>query len=111
MFKLIWLIENVESVRIAYENDDLMFGTIDTWFIYKLTGGKSHVTDVSNASRTFMMNIKTLEWDEDILKEFKIKRSCLPKILDSCSLDFGYVSADVFKGQLAHVPVTGVLGD
>ena len=76
--KLSWLLSNVAEVRTALEEGRLMFGTVDTWLVYNLTG--RHVTDVTNASRTMLMNINTLEWDETLLEFFKIPASILPSI-------------------------------
>ena len=76
--KLSWLLSNVAEVRAALEEGRLMFGTVDTWLVYNLTG--RHVTDVTNASRTMLMNINTLEWDETLLEFFKIPASILPSI-------------------------------
>ena len=74
--KLRWILENVEGVRERAEKGELLFGTVDTWLIWKLTHGRVHVTDYSNASRTMMYNITELKWDEDILNELKIPSSC-----------------------------------
>ena len=82
--KVKWILDNVEGAREKAEKGDLLFGTVDTWLIWKLTHGKVHVTDYSNASRTMMYNIKELKWDEEILKELNIPLSMLPevKVLD-----------------------------
>ena len=78
--KLRWILENVPGARERAEKGELLFGTVETWLIWKLTGGKAHVTDYSNASRTMLFNINTLTWDEDILKELDIPKCMLPEI-------------------------------
>ena len=78
--KLKWILDNVKGAREKAEKGDLLFGTIDTWLIWKLTKGRVHVTDYSNASRTLLFNINTLDWDDEILNEFNIPRSMLPKV-------------------------------
>ncbi|KAE9621301.1 hypothetical protein Lal_00023635 [Lupinus albus] len=108
--KLLWLIENVDAVREAVKEKDAMFGTIDTWLIWQLTGGLKgglHVTDVSNASRTMLMNLKTLDWDESTLKELGIPAEILPKIVSNAE-----VIGNIAGGwPLAGVPIAGCLGD
>lgn len=103
-FKLKWLIDNVEEVKVALKEKRLMFGTVDSWILYNLTG--EHLTDVTNASRTFLMDIETLNWDPTLCKYFKIPMSILPKILASAD-DFGYVQ----HGPLKGLPINGVIGD
>ena len=101
--KIIWLIRNVDSVKNAINTDDLCFGTIDSWLLYKLTG--KHVTDVTNASRTLLLNLETLQWSDSILDTLKIPHSSLPSVLPSMT-HFGS------NKQLLHnVPITAVLGD
>ena len=78
--KLKWILDNVEGVRERAEKGELLFGTVETWLIWKLTKGRVHVTDYSNASRTMMFNIKELKWDQDILKEMNIQMNCEPKV-------------------------------
>ena len=73
--KVHWILENVEGARARAENGDLLFGTIDTWLVWKLTNGKIHITDYSNASRTLLYNIKTLNWDENMLAELNIPKN------------------------------------
>jgi len=107
--KLSWLLENVEEVKAAAENETLMFGTVDTWLVWNLTGGISsgcHVTDVTNASRTMLMNINTLKWDDSLLKFFNVPASALPSIQASSS-DFGTINT----GPLSGVKILGVVGD
>ncbi len=106
--KVKWILENVEGARARAEAGDLLFGNIDTWCIWNLTGGASggvHVTDVSNASRTMLMNLETLDWDPEILKLMGIPRSMLPAIKASSEV---YGTA---VGDLAGIPVAGDLGD
>jgi glycerol kinase len=105
--KLVWLLENVEGLRAAAKKGDALFGTIDTWLVWNLTGGKAHVTDVTNASRTLLMNLHTLDWDDDLLKALDIPRSMLPQIRPS-SDPTPYGKARIGGGD---VPLTGILGD
>lgn len=111
--KVKWVLENVPGVREAAEKGEAVFGNIDTWEIWWLTGGPNggaHVTDVSNASRTMLMNLKTLDWDDEILGIMGIPKSMLPKIVPSSSPDFyGYTPADGPFGE--KIPVCGDLGD
>jgi glycerol kinase len=105
--KLAWLLDNVEGARARAEKGELAFGTIDTWLLWKLTGGKSHATDASNASRTLLFNIRTQEWDDELLGIFGIPRQLLPEVKDS-SADFGSTTAD-FLG--APILIGGIAGD
>ncbi len=105
--KLAWLLDNVEGARARADKGDLAFGTIDTWLLWKLTGGKSHATDASNASRTLLFNIQTQQWDEELLAMLGIPASVLPEVKDS-SADFGLTTAD-FLG--APILVGGMAGD
>ena len=84
--KLRWILENVPNARVRAEKGDLLFGTIDSWLIWKLTGGESHVSDYSNASRTMLFNIHELKWDEEILKILSIPRSMLPEVKPCSSI-------------------------
>ena len=103
-----WLIDNVEGAREEAEKGNLLMGTIDCWLVWKLTGGKSHATDVTNASRTLLMNIHTLQWDEELLKLFTIPASMMPQILPCDSI---YGETD-FEGLLPMpIQIAGVLGD
>jgi glycerol kinase len=106
--KMRWLIENIESVKQALKENDLAFGNIDTYLMWKLSSGQIFATDVSNASRTMLMNLKTGQWDNELLKLFKVPRSSLPEIKSSSGL-FGKTSAQKFVG--ANTPITGVAGD
>lgn len=105
--KLKWILENVPGARQRAEAGDLLFGTIDTWIIWKLTGGKAHVTDYSNASRTLMFNIHTLEWDDDILKVLNIPKKMLPQVKPS-SCVYGVTEHKPFG---CEVPIAGAAGD
>lgn len=105
--KLIWLLENVAGLREAAERGDALFGTIDTWLIWNLTGGKVHVTDVTNASRTLLMNLQTLDWDAEILNELGVPRQMLPSIHPS-STPQPYGTVTVGGGD---IPLTAILGD
>lgn len=105
--KLRWILENVPGAREKAENGELLFGTVETWLIWKLTKGKVHVTDYSNASRTMLFNIKTLEWDEDILRELNIPKCMLPKAMPS-SCVYGHADPAFFGGP---IPIGGAAGD
>lgn len=108
--KLYWLLQEVKEVKLALKNGNLLFGTVDCWLIWKLTGGVNHVTDVTNASRTMLMNLSTLNWDDDMCKFFSIDKSILPKIISSAEL-FGVVKLDEKNNKLNGLKITGVLGD
>ncbi|MDO4188021.1 MAG: glycerol kinase GlpK [Lachnospiraceae bacterium] len=105
--KLKWILDNVDGVRERAEKGDLLFGTVDTWLIWKLTKGKVHVTDYSNASRTLLFNINTLEWDDDILEELNIPKCMLPKVCPS-SMVYGETESSFFGGK---IKVAGIAGD
>ena len=105
--KIKWIIDNVKGARELANEGKLLFGTVETWLIWKLTKGQAHVTDYSNASRTMLFNIKTLEWDDDILKELDIPKSMLPKPMPS-SCVYGY-SDPAFFGD--SIPIAGAAGD
>ena len=106
--KVKWILDNVEGAREKAEKGDLLFGTVDTWLIWKLTHGKVHVTDYSNASRTMMYNIKELKWDEEILKELNIPLSMLPEVKPS-SYIYGHTYEQMLAG--AQIPISGCAGD
>lgn len=106
--KIMWLLENVPGARERAEKGELMFGTIDTWILYKLTNGHKHATDYSNASRTMLFNIHTLDWDDELLTLFNIPRQLLPEVKPS-SGKFGYTQDFGFYG--IKVPITGIAGD
>ena len=105
--KLRWLLENVPDARIRAERGELLFGTVETWLIWKLSGGKLHVTDYSNASRTMMFNINTLDWDDDILKELNVPRCMLPQPRPSSEI-YGETDPALFGGA---IPIGGAAGD
>ena len=106
--KVKWILDNVEGTRKKAENGDLLFGTIDTWIIWKLTNGKVHVTDYSNASRTLMFNIYDLKWDEELLDILTVPTSMLPEVRPSSEV-YGYTDADQFFGQ--EIAIAGIAGD
>lgn len=103
--KIAWILDHVEGARERAERGELLFGTVDTWLVWKLTGGKSHVTDRTNASRTMLFNIDSLEWDEELLRLFRIPRSMLPEVKSSGDI-FGYANVD---GE--EIPIAGIAGD
>jgi glycerol kinase len=103
--KIRWILEHVEGARAKAEKGDLLFGNVDTWLVWKLTGGRVHVTDYSNASRTMLYNIHTLRWDDEILRELDIPPSMLPEVKPS-SGEFGRTS-----GEFLGVPIAGIAGD
>jgi len=105
--KLRWILENVEGARERAEKGELLFGTVETWLIWKLTGGKAHVTDYSNASRTMLFNINTLEWDDEILAELNIPKCMLPEAKPSSCI-YGESLAQFFG---APIPIAGAAGD
>lgn len=105
--KIRWILENVPGVRERAERGDILFGTVDTWLIWKLTGGKSHVIDYSNASRTMLFNINTLDWDDEILTELDIPRCMLPKAVPSSGV-MGETDPALFGGS---IKIGGAAGD
>ena len=105
--KLRWILENVEGARKRAEAGELLFGTIETWLIWKMTGGRVHVTDYSNASRTMLFNIRTLAWDEDILRELEIPACMLPEPRPSSEI-YGRTDPNIFGGP---IPICGAAGD
>ncbi len=105
--KVKWILDHVEGARARAEKGELAFGTIDTWLLWKLTGGKEHKTDYSNASRTLMFNIKTLEWDEALLKHLTVPKSLLPEVRPSSEV-YGHTVPSIIG---AAVPVAGMAGD
>lgn len=107
--KIKWILDNVEGARGKANEGKLVFGTIDTWLIWKLTQGKVHVTDYTNASRTCLFNINTLEWDEELLNLFDIPKSMLPKVV-SCSEIVGYATR-LEKNFKVSIPISGIAGD
>ncbi len=103
--KIKWILDNVSGARAMAKNGDLLFGTIDTYLIYKLTEEKNHLTDVTNASRTSLFNIKTMDWDDGLLEIFDIPRNMLPKVISSDGF-FG-----TLKIEKKIIPIRGVIGD
>ena len=97
--KIEWIIKNIKGTKSLLKNNNLLCGTIDTWLIWNLTGGRSHVTDHTNASRTMIYNINTFNWDKELLTLFNIDKSILPKINNSAS-DFGKTTTEIF-----HKPI------
>lgn len=105
--KIKWILDNVPGARKRAEEGKLMFGTVDTWLVWRLTRGAVHVTDVSNASRTMLFNIHTLEWDQELLDYFNIPRSMMPEVKSSSEI-YGHTTTTIF----AHsVPIAGIAGD
>lgn len=105
--KIKWILDNVPTAREKAEKGELLFGTVETWLIWKLTKGKVHVTDYSNASRTMLFNINSLEWDEEILKELDIPGSMLPEVRPSSCI-YGETDPSFFGGA---IPIAGAAGD
>lgn len=105
--KLKWILDHVDGARDMAENGELLFGTVETWLIWKLTRGKVHITDYSNASRTMLFNIRTLEWDREILDEFDIPASMLPEVKSSSQV-YGMCDPALFGGE---IPIGGAAGD
>ena len=105
--KVKWILDNVEGARERAEQGKLMFGTVDTWLIWRLTKGEVHVTDVSNASRTMLFNIHTLQWDEDLLRLFDIPLSMMPEVRSSSEV-YGSTNATIFAD---NIPIAGIAGD
>ena len=105
--KIHWILKNIPGAQMLAEQGELLFGTVETWLIWKLTGGRVHVTDYSNASRTMLFNINTLQWDEDILKRLEIPRSMLPTPMPS-SCRYGQTEPQFFG---APIPISGAAGD
>lgn len=105
--KIRWILENVPGARERAEKGELRFGTVDSWLVWNLTGGKVHVTDVSNASRTMLFNINTLQWDQELLDLLDIPISMMPQVRSSSEV-YGETSGDVFA---EGVPVAGMAGD
>lgn len=106
--KVKWILDHVEGAREKAEAGDLLFGTMDTWLIWKLTGGKVHVTDYSNASRTLMYNIRTLEWDDELLGYLDIPKAMLPEVKQSSEV-YGVTIPSVTQG--VEIPISGIAGD
>ncbi|MFN9678023.1 MAG: glycerol kinase GlpK [Betaproteobacteria bacterium] len=105
--KLAWLLDHIPSARARAERGELAFGTVDSWLLWQLTGGAVHATDVSNASRTLLLNLHTLAWDDELLALFNVPRAVLPQVVPSSAL-LGQTRADLLG---APVPITGIAGD
>ncbi|AYD02637.1 glycerol kinase GlpK [Neorhizobium sp. NCHU2750] len=105
--KLSWLLSNIDGLRSRAEKGEVYFGTVDSWLIYKLTGGRAHVTDATNASRTLIYNIGENDWDEELLGILDIPRAMLPEVKD-CAAEFGVTDAGIFGFE---IPILGVAGD
>ena len=106
--KVRWLLDHVKDGQRRAEQGELLFGTVDTWLAWKLSGGRAHVTDYSNASRTMLYNIYTLQWDKDILADLNIPEAMLPKVIPS-SFIYGETTPAIFDGT--HVPLCAIVGD
>jgi glycerol kinase len=106
--KINWILDNVDGAREKAEKGKLLFGTIDTWLIWNLTDRKVHVTDYSNASRTMVFNIKSLDWDKKLLEELKIPEIILPKVKNSSEI-YGNTGSKLFRN--ASIPISGIAGD
>lgn len=105
--KIAWIIDHIKDGRSRAENGDLAFGTIDSWLVWNLTGGREHVIDVTNASRTSLMNLDAAEWDDSMLKLFDVPRAMLPRIVPSCGV-IGTTDGDLLG---AEIPIAGIAGD
>ena len=105
--KILWILENVPGARKRADEGKLKFGTVDTWLIWMLTRGEVHVTDVTNASRTMLFNIHTLEWDKELLNLFGIPESMMPEVKSSSEV-YGYTKTTLFAHE---VPIAGIAGD
>ena len=105
--KIRWILDHVEGAQERAERGELAFGTVDTWLLWKLTGGKVHATDVSNASRTMLFNIHTLQWDEELLQIFNVPRAMLPEVKSSSEV-YGHTEVELFG---AAIPIAGIAGD
>ncbi len=106
--KVKWILDNVEGAREKAENGDLLFGTMDTWIVHKLSGGKTHITDYSNASRTLMFNIYDLKWDDELLEILNVPKSMLPEVKQSSEIYANTVDYHFFGHE---VPIAGIAGD
>lgn len=105
--KICWILDNVRGARLRAERGELLFGTVDTYLLWKLTGGKSHITDATNASRTLLFNIKTQQWDQEIIEAFNIPVNLLPAVFDNTA-HFGHLDLDILGEP---IPIAGMAGD
>lgn len=105
--KVKWILDNVEGARERAEKGKLAFGTVDSWIVWQLTRGETHITDVSNASRTMLYNIHTMDWDEELLNLFNIPKNMMPKVCASSEI-YGHTKTTIFASK---VPIAGIAGD
>lgn len=105
--KIKWILDNIEGAREKALNGELAFGTVDSWLVWNLTGGEVHITDVTNASRTMLFNIESLEWDEELLQLFKVPKSILPDVKSSSEV-YGVTAGKILASQ---IPIAGIAGD
>lgn len=105
--KINWILNNVKGAKQMAQKGELAFGTVDSWLVYNLTNGEKHITDVSNASRTLLLNIHTLQWDKELLDIFEIPESMLPMVCSSSEI-YGHTTQDIAKVQ---IPIAGIAGD
>jgi glycerol kinase len=105
--KVRWILDNVDGARASAERGDLCFGTVDSWLVWKMTGGQLHMTDASNASRTLLYNIHTGEWDDELLEILRIPRSMLPEVRSSSEV-YGHTAGNIFARP---IPIAGIAGD
>ena len=106
--KIKWILDHVEGSRERAERGELLFGTVDTWLIWKLTNGQAHVTDYTNASRTMLFNIETLQWDDKLLEALNIPKAMLPEVRTSSEI---YGHTHTISGQEIGIPIAGIAGD
>ncbi|PAM44946.1 glycerol kinase, partial [Acinetobacter baumannii] len=106
--KIRWILDHVEGAQQRAERGELLFGTIDSWLVWNLSGGQAHVTDYSNAARTLLFNIHTLEWDDDLLALLDIPRAMLPQVRDSSSV-YAHTRPQFFFDH--PIPIAGIAGD
>lgn len=106
--KVKWILDHVPGARERAENGHLLFGTVDTWLVYNLSGGELHITDYSNASRTLMFNIYDLKWDDELLESLTVPKQMLPEVKSSSEV-YGYTAAELFSGH--QIPIAGIAGD
>src|SRR5690606_31064271 len=105
--KINWMLKHVKGARALAEKGELAFGTVDSWLVYNLTNGEKHITDVTNASRTLLFNITTLDWDDELLDIFEIPRSMLPTVCSSSEV-YGETSQELISHR---IPIAGIAGD
>ncbi len=105
--KIAWMLDHVDGARQRAEKGELLFGTVDSWLVWNLTGGKVHITDASNACRTALLNLETQTWDEELCKFFNVPLAMLPEVMD-CAADYGSTEKSLFDGE---IPIRGILGD